>query len=231
MMAGMNTIFSKINPILDWTTKLAGTNLLWVLFNLPVFYLTLLLYFAKDETQVIMLAITIAALSPFIFFPATTALFGVIRKWVLKEEVDILRFYWKYYKENFKRSITGGLVLTLFWSILVVDFYYFQTHSMLKYLFLLLLAWLFLFTQYFFASTVHTETKLLQSIKNSFILSIVNPVYSFGIVIINIGILYISINQLTFLLPFFCGSLIAFLTFSGYLKVLGNVMVLQMKSF
>ncbi|NYE07933.1 putative membrane protein YesL [Bacillus niacini] len=226
----MNTIFSKINPIFEWTTKLAGTNLLWVLFNLPVFYLTLLLYFAKDETQFIMLAITIAVLAPFIFFPATTALFGVIRKLMLKEEIDIIRFYWKYYIENYKRSITGGLVLTLFWSILVVDFYYFQTPSLLKYLFLFLLAWLFLFTQFFFASTVHTETKLLQSIKNSLILSIVNPFYSFGIVTINIVILYISINQSTFLLPFFSGSLIAFLSFSGYLKILGNVMELQKKS-
>lgn len=227
----MDTIFGRLNPIFEWIMKLAVTNILWVLFNLPILYLTLSLFFSKDMSQIIIMVITIAVLAPFIFFPATTALFGVIRKWVLKEEIRITRYFWKYYKENFKRSIAGGLVISLLWIILAVDFYYFQAHiKLVSYVFLFLLVWLFLFTLYFFANTVHTETKLVQNMKNTFILSIVNPFFSFGIVIINIGILYIGIKHLTFLLPFFIGSLIAFLSFFGYFKVFNKVLELQKAS-
>lgn len=102
--------------------------------------------------------------------------------------------------------------------------------KLVSYVFLFLLVWLFLFTLYFFANTVHTETKLVQSMKNTFILSIVNPFFSFGIVIINIGILYIGIKHLTFLLPVFVGSLIAFLSFFGYFKVFNKVLELQKAS-
>lgn len=227
----MNTIFGRMNPIFEWTVKISGANILWVLFNLPIFYLTLLLFTTENAPQITMLAITIAILVPFIFFPATTALFGVVRKWVLKEEASTVRYYLKYYKENFRRSVAGGLILTLLWSLLVVDFYYVQVdHTIVRYVFLFLLIWLFLVTLYFFAHTVHTETKLLQSIKTSFILSIVNPFFSLGSVIIYIGILYTSIKHLTFLLPFFSGTLIAFLSFSGYLKLFGKVIELQKKN-
>ena len=224
----MNNILERLNPVFEWITKLAGTNLLWVLFNFPIAYLVLSLFTVKEMSQISMLIITIAVLAPFILFPATTAMFGIVRKWVMKEEVPIIRFFWKYYKENYKRSLVGGLILTVLWAIVGVDYYYFHSRIFLgSYLFLFLMVWLFIISLFFFAHTVHTETKLGQALKNVFILSIASPILSFGIAIISIVILYISLMKLTFLLPFFSGAVISFLGFFAYYKVFTRIVQLE----
>ncbi|MFB3160196.1 DUF624 domain-containing protein [Neobacillus sp. 179-J 1A1 HS] len=227
----MYTIFGRLNPILEWTSKLAGINLLWVLFNFPIAYLTLSLFTVKEMWQIGFLIMTIAVLVPFIFFPATTAMFGIVRKWVMKEEVPIFRFFWKYYKENYKRSLVGGLIFSVLWAIVGVDYYYFQTRiHLVSYLFLFLMVWLLLITLFFFAHTVHTDTKLGQGLKNVLILSIANPIYSIGLAISSIGILYVSFTKLTFLLPFFTGGAISFLAFFAYNKVFTNIVQIQKTS-
>ncbi|PLS05601.1 YesL family protein [Neobacillus cucumis] len=224
----MYNLVGRLNPIFEWISKLVGTNLLWVLFNFPIAYLTLSLFTVKEMSQIIMLMIIIALLVPFIFFPATTAMFGIVRKWVMKEEVPIFRFFWKYYKENYKRSLLGGLILTVLWVIVGVDYYYFHAHIPLgSYLFLFLMVWLFSITLYFFAHTVHTETKLGQGLKNVFILTIVNPFLSFGVAILSIFILYISLMKITFLLPFFTGAVLSFLAFSAYNKIFNKIVRLE----
>ncbi|WP_160724754.1 YesL family protein [Bacillus sp. USDA818B3_A] len=224
----MNSVLERLNPFFEWITKIAGTNLLWVLFNFPIAYLALSLFTVKEMSQITQLLITIAILAPFIFFPATTAMFGVVRKWVMKEEVPTLRFFWKYYKENYKRSLVGGLVLTVLWAIVGVDYFYFHSRIYLgSYLFLFLAVWLFTITLFFFSHTVHTETKFGQALKNVFILSIVNPILSFGIAIINLVILYISVMKLTFLLPFFSGAIISFLGFFAYYKVFTKLVLFE----
>jgi uncharacterized membrane protein YesL len=221
-------IFGRLNPVFEWILKLAGTNLLWVLFNFPIAYLTLSLFTIKEMSQIVMLIITIAVLVPFIFFPATTAMFGIVRKWVMKEEVPIIRFFWKYYKENYKRSLVGGSVLTVLWAIVGVDYYYFHaTNYLVSYLFLFIMVWLFTITLYFFAHTVHTETRLGQGLKNVIILSAANPIFSFGVAIASIVILYISFMKITILLPLFTGAAISFLAFFAYNKVFSNIIYFQ----
>jgi uncharacterized membrane protein YesL len=224
----MHTIFGRLYPVFEWTTKLAGINLLWVLFNFPILYLSLSLFTVKEMWQIGFLIMTIAVLVPFIFFPATTAMFGIVRKWVMQEEVPTIRFFWKYYKENYKRSLVGGLIFSVLWAIVGVDYYYFHTRiHLVSYLFLFLMVWLLLITLFFFANTVHTDTKFGQGLKNAFILSIANPIYSIGVAITSIVILYVSFTKLTFLLPFFTGGAIAFLAFFAYNKVFTNFAQIQ----
>jgi uncharacterized membrane protein YesL len=220
----MYTIFGRLNPVFEWATKLAGINLLWVLFNFPIAYLTLSLFTVKEMWQIGFLIMTIVVLVPFIFFPATTAMFGIVRKWVMKEEVPIIRFFWKYYKENYKRSLVGGLIFSVSWAIVGVDYYYFHTSiHFVSYLFLFLMVWLLIITLYFFAHTVHTDTRLGEGLKNAFILSIANPIYSIGLAITSMVILYVSFMKLPFLLPFFTGAAISFLAFFAYNKVFTNI--------
>ena len=224
-------VFGRINTIFEWISKLAGTNLLWVLFNFPIVYLLLSLYTTKEMSHIFMLMIMIALLVPFVFFPATTAMFGIVRKWVMKEEVPIIRFFWKYYKENYRRSLAGGFIFSVLWAIAGVDYYYLHGYnSLVGYAFIFLMVWLFTLTLYFFAHTVHTETKLGQGLKNVFLLSIANPFFSFGVAIISIVILYISFTKITFLLPIFTGSAISFLAFLAYNKVLTSIVLLQQKA-
>ncbi|MDF2791377.1 MAG: hypothetical protein K0S80_4479 [Neobacillus sp.] len=224
----MYTIFERFNPVFEWTAKIAGINLLWILFNFPIAYLTLSLFTVKEMWEISFLIMTIAVLVPFIFFPATTAMFGIVRKWVMKEEVPIFRFFWKYYKENYKRSLVGGLIFSVLWAIVGVDYYYFHNRiHLVSYLFLFLMVWLLLITLFFFAHTVHTDTKFGQGLKNVFILSIANPIYSIGLAISSIVILYVSLTKLTFLLPFFTGGAISFLAFFAYNKVFTNIVQIQ----
>jgi uncharacterized membrane protein YesL len=227
----MYTIFERFNPVFEWAAKIAGINLLWILFNLPIAYLTLSLFTVKEMWEISFLIMTIAVLVPFIFFPATTAMFGIVRKWVMKEEVPIIRFYWKYYKENYKRSLVGGLIFSVLWAIVGVDYYYFHTRIYLvSYLFLFLMVWLLIITLFFFAHTVHSDTKFGQGLKNAFILSMANPIYSIGVAVSSIVILYVSFTKLTFLLPFFTGAAISFLAFFAYNKVFTNIVQIHQKT-
>jgi uncharacterized membrane protein YesL len=175
-----------------------------------------------------MILLTIVVLSPFLLFPATTAMFGVVRKWFMKEEIKIVKSFWTFYKENYKRSLSGGLILSILWLVGVVDYLYIKSDvSFVNYIVLFILAFLFLYTLYFFSDTVHIESKLTQSLKNVLIITIANPIFSFGIGLICIFILYVSFNYLPFLIILFTGPFIAILGFYGYQKVFTTILSVQ----
>jgi uncharacterized membrane protein YesL len=131
-------------------------NLLWLLFSLPI--------------------LTV--------FPATTAMFGVIRKWKLKQEVDIFSTFYKIFKENFVKSLLIGTVWLLLLFILVVDFQLANGLSPLLQMFgwvvLTILLILLLFTSsYVFSILVHLEASTFQIIRNALALAVLNPVITF----------------------------------------------------
>ena len=211
-----------LNRILEWVMRFFVTNLLWIGFNLPIFFFILTLFYSNDQAGVLIILGTLIILAPFVFFPATTAMFGVVRKWIMGEhDVPIVKSYWTYYKENYLRSLCGGAILTFFWIVLAVDFFYFsQVNIIMTYLFLAGFFFLFLITIFFFANTVHKELTLFTSIKNSFYLSFMFPLTNILIVIISGLIMYVSFTMFTFLIPFFMGTFIAYVTFTGYYRKL-----------
>ena len=224
----MNNVFGRIQPVFEWIVNLAVLNITWLVFILPLAYLSLLLVLVESTSQVFMLLITILVLSPFLLFPATTAMFGVVRKWFMKEEIKIVQSFWKFYKENYKRSLFGGLFLSFLWLVGIVDYLYIKSNvSFVNYFVLFILAFLFLYTLYFFSDTVHTESKLKQSLKNVLIMTVANPIFSFGIVLISIFIVYVSFTYLPFLIILFTGPSIAILGFYGYQKVFTTILSVQ----
>jgi uncharacterized membrane protein YesL len=141
-------------------------NLLWLLFSLPI--------------------ITI--------WPATTAMFGVIRKWVRGEELSIFTTFKKLFIENFGVSTITGLIWALFSFILLLDFYFINRFStvyslMGLFLFGIVTAIFVLVNVYLFPVLVHVKTNWLGIWKNAFNLAIFNPVTS----ILNIGIILMSL--------------------------------------
>ena len=198
--------------------RLSVINVLWIVFNLPICYLIFSLLYADDQSFVLTLILSIMILAPFLFFPATTAMFGVARKWIMGDlDVPLFKSFWTFYKENYLRSMSGGLIFTLIWFIWGVDFYYFsKINIVVSSIFIGLLFFLFLFTINFFANTVHTELSLKTSIKNSFFLTLVFPLNNLLTIVVNGIIFYLSLATFTFLIPFFMGSLIAIVSFSGY---------------
>jgi uncharacterized membrane protein YesL len=206
--------------ISEWIMKFSLTNLFWILFNLPIAFLFLNVLFVEQLEGLFFLLIPLILLMPFLFFPATTAMFAVVRGWIIKDEESgkLFRSYWRYYIENYKRSVITGLILTIIWLIWAVDLYYFLGNKIMVTLFIVIGILLFVFSINHFSITVHYHMKLLPSFKNAFLLTIGSPVLFIAVAVSSCVILYISLNVFTFLLPFFTGSLIAFLSFSAFYR-------------
>ena len=212
-------LWGIIYIITEWLTRLAVTNLLWLFFNIPIFIVALNFFVTDSTAQILFIGAMIMIMLPFFFFPSTTAMFALIRRWALNEvDAPLIRSFWKYYRENYVRSLLGGFIIVGIWAILLVDFFYFTTnvHDLLKYLFFALFIYMGMFTLHFFSNTVHFDTKLSQSLKNAFYMTLKNPISSLIVVILNIVIIVISVKILPFLLIFFTASLVAGLSFMAF---------------
>lgn len=225
--SGLISVFYTIS---EWVMRLLTINLLWITFNIPIAYLVINLIAVESVNELFMVAITIAVLLPFVFFPATTAMFAVTRKWVMKEtDIRIIRSFLHYYKENYVRSMVGGLIIGAVWIIYVLDYYYFillkgESFSstflfFLSIVFLIVFMFLLVFTFNFISYNVHINERLLKSIKEALIITIGNPMISISICGLNALIIYISFSVLTFLIPFFMGALIALTSFAGFYMI------------
>ncbi|WP_130859055.1 YesL family protein [Gracilibacillus phocaeensis] len=217
---GTSSFMRGIFNLSVWITKFVVTNILWLLFSLPVVYLSLNVLAVETTDQLMVNVITIALLAPFTLFPASTALFGVVRQWIIgNSEIPMLRSFWKYYKENYLRSLVGGLIIVPLVSILIIDYFYFiNANSPLLYAFLFIGMFLFVFIMHYFSNTVHFDLKFFTSLKNSFLLSIGNPVYTIGIAASSVVIIYISFQVYIVLIFLGTGTLIAFCSFYLYYK-------------
>ncbi|REJ08853.1 YesL family protein [Halobacillus trueperi] len=205
----------------EWISKFALTNLQWALFNLPVALLLLSLLNIRDTKELWYLLPPLVLLLPFIFFPATTAMFAKARDWVRKDHKEAAdRSYLSYYKENYKNSMKAGIVLTILWSVLAADLYYFSTtSSLLMNLFLILGILLFVYTINTFSTLVHFDLKAGAVLKKAFMLTFVSPVLFLTVAISSGFILAVSLYIFPLIIPIFTGSIIAFLAFSAYYRL------------
>lgn len=218
----MNGIMGGIYTITEWIMRLAITNLLWLLFNTPVIFFGLNLLIVDTTGEIIFFSVILAILLPLSFFPATMAMFSLIRKWVMGEEdIRIVPSFWNYYKKNYVRSMLGGFIITIIWVILLVDYYYFVNfvNDLFKYFFYALSLFLIMFNIHFFSNNVHFHIKLSLSLKNSLLMTLKNPVISLFVVLINILIVVISFKIVPFLIPLFMGSLISIISFLAFYTI------------
>ncbi|WP_191566340.1 YesL family protein [Metabacillus idriensis] len=213
-------LLQQLYTVTEWITKIFIANIVWLFFNLPIVYLTFNLFAIKDPAGFIVNGLTIGFFAPFILFPATSALFGIVRKWVTTDlQVPLIRSYWRFYKENYIRSMIGGMLIVPLWIILVIDYFYFaKANSPLYYLFLAVGMFMFVFTLHFFSNTVHYHLKLFQSLKNAMLLSIGKPLHTVGITV-GIGIMfYISTSIFPLLILLGLGSFGALVAFFVFYK-------------
>lgn len=117
------------------------------------------------------------------FWPATAAMFAIIRKWIRKEEAEIFTEFKKQFKENFKPSFYTGAAWTALAFVFLVNFYLVNTlplHSQFIGLLLFGMASVvFLFiTASLLPIIVHFQTSFIGIWKNAFILAIQSPLLS-----------------------------------------------------
>ncbi len=208
-MRGMMGGFYKIS---EWIMRLSVTNILWILCSIPfVFFLFTALVLSQDESQLYSTLILGAVVAPFTFFPATAALYAVVRKWIMGEvDAPLLKTFFRGYKDNYVQSMFGGLLYTLLFVIMFVDYKVYlnelNNFQLLSYVFIGLMFLLFVSMFNFFSMMVHYHMKLFQLIKNAILITIGRPFRSLSTVIVSGGILFVSF-QFTFLIPFFYGKL------------------------
>jgi uncharacterized membrane protein YesL len=119
----------------------------------------------------------LACLPVVTIYPATAAMFGVVRGWVRKKEDGLLQTFLACFKENFKQSFVIGLVWTFLGFVLLLDFYLINQASsgpgvvLGSLLFLAVI--LYVFTSlYLFPVMVHYEASWPVVLKTSLLLSV-----------------------------------------------------------
>lgn len=213
--------------ISEWIMRFSVVNLLWVIFNVPILFILLNMLLIDQMEMLVIFIIPLAILSPFLLFPATTAVFASVREWIMKNDGHggLIKSFWHYYKENYKRSLLAGFILTGIWVIWIVDVNYFMNlNKIITAAFVVLGIILYVWTINFFSVTAHYHMKLYASLKNALLITLGSPLLFITVAITSAGVLYISTFVFQPLLVFFTCSFIAFLSFAAfyrsYLKII-----------
>lgn len=187
----MAFVMGGIYKLMDWISKLALLNLLWIAF-------------------------TILGLGAFGFFPSTVAMFAVVRKWMLgEEEVSIVKTFWNSYKKEFVKSNLLGLFIVAAGLVLFIDFYFIQNaaKNMAAFLYipLCIITLIFVCTLFYLIPIfVHYEMKLTNVIKNSFFVMLMNPLSTLYMLIGSFGICF-ALSYVPPICILFSGNLLAML--------------------
>ncbi|MED4163481.1 YesL family protein [Halalkalibacterium halodurans] len=224
----MNGLFSGLYKLSTFITRFAYTNLIWIFFNAPVVYLLLHLIVTDAKNMNHLLAIT-ACLLPFVFFPATTALYGVVRRWIIKEnDSGLLITFWSLYKENYRKSVTGGVFLVIFWGAWLVNYVQLiQSLSGLILIVYLLLTGLFItWTAYFFSYIVHFERGVIPALTNALMLAVSHPISTAAVAGLHMALFYLSLGQL-YLIASVGGSLVAYCGFFYFYQAVQKTIRVQ----
>ncbi len=154
------------------------------------------------------IAFIVLGLGIFGFFPATVALFTIVRKWLRKDtDFPIWKTFKQVYLKEWQRSNQIGLVFYSIGLFLYLDIRLTETFmsgvlaSFLSIIFSIMLLILLLVLSYFFAVYVHYELSNKEYIKQSFLITLTSLPSTIGI---GAGFFVIGslINQMPGLIPF-----------------------------
>ena len=160
------------------------------------------------SANVCWIVFTALGLGVFGFFPATVALFTIVRKWLRKDtDLTVWKTFKHVYFKEWKRSNGIGLVfysigLFLFIDIRITERFISGVFgSFLSIILYILVIILLLAVSYFFAVYVHYEYSSKAYIKQSFLITLTSLPFT---LLIGIGFFVIGylINQYPGLIPF-----------------------------
>ncbi len=155
----MNILDSRIYQALKVLADFFILNLIWLLACLPI--------------------LTV--------FPATAAMFGVCREWVMGRNADTIEAYFSLFKRNFKQSLYLGLVWSLIGGVLLANYALLEINYDLVramsfgakaplFVWSVLTGLTYLFTTvHLFPVLVNYDTSLLGVLKISLLLSVSRP--------------------------------------------------------
>jgi uncharacterized membrane protein YesL len=188
----MNPMGGPIYRIVEWITRFAYVNLLWGIF-------------------------TIVGGVIFGFFPATIAMFSIVRKWLQgHSDAPIFTTFWSFYRKEFMRSNLLGLFIVGMGMLIMTNIYFMQVNmnDLLKITYIPLFVFMLLFflvLLFIFPAYVHYDVKVTHVIKNAFLIMLVSPLQTVMIIICLVSVYFVmqAIPALAFI---FGGSTYAFIT-------------------
>lgn len=150
------------------------------------------------------------------FFPATTAMFAIIRKWMIGQsnELPIFKTFFKLYTHYFIQANLLGVIYLAIGALLTVDLHFFRysnglfTNVLLLVIYSLIAIYSIMLL-YLFPVYVHYEQNILENVKYTFILTIARPLHALLMVITLIATL-LMFRYLPGLVPFCFGSVSGF---------------------
>lgn len=158
---------AAINKFFDWVARLALLNVLWLVF-------------------------TVLGIGVFGLFPSFAATFTVTRKWVSGEtDIPVVKTFWHSYKKEFIKSNGLGYIMALIGYILYLDFVFLtvsESTTILTIPFILITIIFLLTLLYVFPVFVYYDMKIIQVIKNSFFIMVLNPLPTFIMLLGTLGI-------------------------------------------
>lgn len=190
--------------ITEWISRIAFSNILWAVCSIPFLFMALLkvIMLASGEggaNEQITLNWGMGVLAPFTVFPATAALFTVVRKWVMgNTDIGTFRTFFQGYKENYIKSMLGGIIYTLLFVVMYVDVTVYMTQManfrIVGILMLVLMIILFVSMFNFFSIVVHYQMTFKEVVTNSILLTIARPIRVFSTLIGAAVLVYIGLR-------------------------------------
>ncbi|WP_226086061.1 YesL family protein [Mesobacillus sp. S13] len=199
----MNTLANRAFAATEWITKFAYINLLWIGFSL-------------------------AGLIVLGYFPATIAMFTIIRKWLKGEtEIPIFRTFWTTWKSEFFHSNGLGLLVAAVVGLIVFNLVFVERSgdgftSVIQIPIYLCMFAAIMTILYLFPVYVHFELKWFQMVKNSFLMMLISPIENIVMIAGIVAVLFV-IKFIPALGFFFGGSLIAAIIMSAAYLVFGKM--------
>jgi len=212
----MGGTFGAFYRISTWVMKCAAVNLLWFSCNLLVFFAAIYWWKYANGHADLLVWLSLV-LVPLFLFPSSSALMGVIRKWILEEEEPLLLSFFRYYKENFKNSAAGGFIFTAVWVGWGSQFLSFSNEGFTLFS-LLISSFIWTWMMYFLSYQVHFQASVLQTLKNTLIIAAIRPLATGTVMVCSLIVLYVSIH-FTFFLPFFSTAIIGYVSFGFFYRV------------
>lgn len=192
----VNTM-SKFYVFCEWVMRLAYVNVLWILFTL---------------LGGIILGI----------FPATIALFTIIRKWLLKEiHCPIWSTFKESYRQEFLKSNKLGAIIVYIAMFIIVDVVLIKTLSsnwqnvLLVPLCMIAIAYVIMLT-YIFPLYVHYELKIFNAMKQAIFMGILNIHMTLLTLIFCMGVVAFWMYQPILLLTFGISVPVGIMMVNGY---------------
>ena len=178
----MQGFHNKLNDIGEWIYRLIFLNFLWMGFAL-------------------------LGLGLFGIFPATNALFSVLRKYLLnKKDVKLASDFYHFYRKDFLKSNALGFILSVIAAVIWIDFRYFMSMtnfgiSIVGNVMLVLLVFVLLALCVVFPIFSHYEMSLGQYIKNALLYPFTH-LLTMLLLVISIILFDLIVYQVPGFLPF-----------------------------